>query len=1052
MWLRDLIDYFIIRISRRFDPAYYLLRYRDCRLADVDPLWHFVRYGWREGRNPSADFDTEHYLKANPDVRQAGVNPFVHYLRYGRREGRLPNFLSNLLHIPQSHSPKRSRAIRRLIYNLGVRVYWAIPPKYRQDILHWCYSHLGFLFVGTPDYEAWRGRRYWVEPCSTFNLVNLQTVEPAKEARGNIAIHLHIFYPDLAEELAGYLRNMPFEYDLYVSVPDESALEKCRQSFRNLPLLRKIEVRQVPNRGRDIAPFLCAFGGELSRYDYIAHLHTKKSLYNRGATEGWREYLYYALLGSPERIRRIIALMQGKDARGIVYPQNYVLLPYWANTWLANRELGKIWADRLGIGGIPRGYFDYPASSMFWARSDALAPLFEAGITWDDFPEEAGQTDGTLAHTIERLFVLCSLKQGMPPAIIRDEEFISWSPWRFDHYVSRSYASLISTLHSPPVRLIAFDIFDTLLCRPLLDPETVKKVVARRLGSEIGTVYQKYRHIAEMQARYEKKRDVDLNEIYEQFGQLSGISKDILAHSQEIEEDVEECLLEPRREVLQLYREALATGKPVVLMTDMFLPRRRVEAILQKYGITGWNQLFVSGEIGFRKDEGKLYEYVLARYGVKPSEFLMIGDDERSDVQIPCDMGALFIHLMRPVELARGLPRLAPILAAHEKREDIDAEITLGLVIRKNFSPIQFPSFDPASLLPIVTPYSIGYSLVGPLLTSFAQWLIQQACMDGIERLYFLSREGRLIKEVYDCWSDGLPDVPLSDYLIISRRAAGVAAIKTFEDILSIARMVYFPSTVENFLYTRYGLVLDDHRWSEIEQMTGWRRQSQMSIPKEGRIDHLIPLLKAVEPDILDRTAQERPALLQYLAEKGLDRDDRQAVVDIGYGGSVQGYLNCLLARKVHGYYLMTDDRATRVEKTHSVILRGCFCENAVQSPNAPAIYRYSFHVEKLLSSSEPQVECYEIESPDRLRVRYREMTTAENEASSIREEIRKGALDYAIDARQIRQKVLPDFRPSLWTAQMLVEGFLEELSPQENEFLFRIVLDDYYCGRGLVA
>ena len=1054
MWLRDLIDYFIVKTSGRFDPAYYLLNYRDCRLADVDPLWHFVRYGWREGRNPSADFDTEYYLKANPDVRQAGVNPLVHYIKHGQREGRLPRASSNRSYVVQRSYPRRRAGqLRRWIYNVGVKVYRVIPPKYRPGVLRWCYSYLGFLFAGTPDYEAWRGRRYWREPLSSFNLVDLQTVEPVKEAKGDIAIHLHVFYPDLAEELAGYLRNMPFEYDLYVSVADNRALEICRQVFKNLPFLQKMEVRQVPNRGRDIAPFFCAFGEELSRYDYVAHLHTKKSLYNRGATEGWRTYLYRALLGSPEKIRRIFALMQGQHPCGIVYPQNYVLLPYWANTWLANRELGRIWAVRLGLGEIPRGYFDYPLGSMFWARSDALAPLFKAGIAWDDFPEEAGQTDGTLAHTIERLFVLSSLSRGMPPAILRDEQYPSWSPWRFDLYVARSYDSLISDLHAPQVKLIAFDIFDTLFCRPLLDPETVKKIVARRLGGESGTLYQRYRHIAEHQARYEKKRDVSLTEIYGEFGRLVGLSEDDLRGLQRIEEDVEELLLEPRWEAFQLYQEALATGKPVVLITDMFLPREKLEVILRKHGIAGWKHLFVSGEIGVRKDDGKLYEYVLTKYGLKPAEFLMIGDDERSDVQIPCDMGAPFVHLMRPVELARGLPRLASIISAHEKRGDIDAELTLGLVIRKNFSQIQFPSFDPTSLLPVVTPYNVGYGLVGPLLVSFAQWLIQQARTDGINRLYFLSREGKLIKEIYDCWADGLPDAPSSEYLIISRRAAGVAAIDTFDDILNVAKMVYFPNTVENFLYTRYGLLLDESRWSEIERATGWGRWSQVSISKEGQIDHLIPLLKSVEQDILKRSARERPALLRYLAEKGLDRDDCQAVVDVGYGGSIQGYLNRMLSRNVHGYYLMTDNRASRVAKTYGVILRGCFCENAVQSPNAPAIYRYSFNVEKLLSASEPQVECYE-EVTDQLRARYRETIpeVAREGLSHMLEEIRKGALDYAMDARRIRQEVLPDFRPSLWTAQMLMENFLERISSQEEQFLRRIVLDDHYCGRDLVA
>ncbi|EXS67932.1 rhamnan synthesis F family protein [Sphingobium sp. Ant17] len=48
--------------------------------------------------------------------------------------------------------------------------------------------------------------------------------------------------------------------------------------------------------------------------------------------------------------------------------------------------------------------FDFPAGSMFWARTDAILPILSADLEWEDFPLEEGQTDGTLAHCIERMF------------------------------------------------------------------------------------------------------------------------------------------------------------------------------------------------------------------------------------------------------------------------------------------------------------------------------------------------------------------------------------------------------------------------------------------------------------------------------------------------------------------------------------------------------------------------------------------------------------------------------------------------------------------------
>lgn len=71
-----------------FDAAFYRHRYDDVRDSGVDPLDHFLLFGWKEGRDPSAGFSTEGYLRSNPDVRAAGINPLLHYLDYGLSEGR----------------------------------------------------------------------------------------------------------------------------------------------------------------------------------------------------------------------------------------------------------------------------------------------------------------------------------------------------------------------------------------------------------------------------------------------------------------------------------------------------------------------------------------------------------------------------------------------------------------------------------------------------------------------------------------------------------------------------------------------------------------------------------------------------------------------------------------------------------------------------------------------------------------------------------------------------------------------------------------------------
>ena len=75
-------------IAAYFDAVFYLDRNPDVAADGMDPVAHYVRYGWRERRDPSPDFCTLAYLQANPDVEAAEINPFWHYVIFGRYENR----------------------------------------------------------------------------------------------------------------------------------------------------------------------------------------------------------------------------------------------------------------------------------------------------------------------------------------------------------------------------------------------------------------------------------------------------------------------------------------------------------------------------------------------------------------------------------------------------------------------------------------------------------------------------------------------------------------------------------------------------------------------------------------------------------------------------------------------------------------------------------------------------------------------------------------------------------------------------------------------------
>jgi hypothetical protein len=75
------------RLAVEFDAEFYRVRNPDVAASGIDPLAHFLDYGWREGRDPRPDFSLADYRELNPDL-DGDTNPFAHYVLSGREQGR----------------------------------------------------------------------------------------------------------------------------------------------------------------------------------------------------------------------------------------------------------------------------------------------------------------------------------------------------------------------------------------------------------------------------------------------------------------------------------------------------------------------------------------------------------------------------------------------------------------------------------------------------------------------------------------------------------------------------------------------------------------------------------------------------------------------------------------------------------------------------------------------------------------------------------------------------------------------------------------------------
>ena len=81
----------LVRASGLVDDNFYLINAPDVLEAKVDPVEHFCRYGWREGRDPSLYMHVGWYLRTNPRAAAMDINPLLHYLVEGEAAGRRPS-------------------------------------------------------------------------------------------------------------------------------------------------------------------------------------------------------------------------------------------------------------------------------------------------------------------------------------------------------------------------------------------------------------------------------------------------------------------------------------------------------------------------------------------------------------------------------------------------------------------------------------------------------------------------------------------------------------------------------------------------------------------------------------------------------------------------------------------------------------------------------------------------------------------------------------------------------------------------------------------------
>ena len=448
-------------------------------------------------------------------------------------------------------------------------------------------------------------------------------------------------------------------------------------------------------------------------------------------------------------------------------------------------------------------------------------------------------------------------------------------------------------------RVTSFDIFDTLVVRKVAHPRDVFLHLATpqpfaSWGLDAVTL-QQHRIEAEMTARRagvsaRRSAEVTLAEIHTELAARLGRDASEVPAMVRAERLVERALCVAHPVLRRTFDAARAAGRTVWCVSDTYHEAEFLRELLEScgYALDGVH-VVSSADQRMSKGEGRLLQRVAQDATVQPGEVLHIGDHPDADGAIPFRQG--FRSVVHPWAASRHGDRPASCAG--------DA-VALGL------SQICARAVEP----PFPFWWRFGYAVAGPLLSAFALWLHERMAADGIDRAYFLLRDGEIMQRVYETLTEADSRPPVS-LLESSRRAFVLPAMESGRSTITAQLLANEHARPAGELLERVGLVPREFAASfravglTPETVIG-RHDAELA----GRMMTLFARTD-VATALLKRSRAERALLWSYLRQEGVTAPGRIALVDIGWVGTIQRALVAVSGLQQHpmqvtGYYLGT--------------------------------------------------------------------------------------------------------------------------------------------------
>lgn len=453
------------------------------------------------------------------------------------------------------------------------------------------------------------------------------------------------------------------------------------------------------------------------------------------------------------------------------------------------------------------------------------------------------------------------------------------------------------------IDVIISDIFDTILCRKL-HPENIKKLVAARLTElfpEISeSAFYHIRQNAELYC-YEKsaliysEREINYPHLictmYELLKKTYGAAIFLTKTAFFYEHQLIELAIEYRNQIpdyniINFLKKQKANGKKIILLSDFYMSSDLVSSMLTHHGISDfYDHLLVSSDVMKTKSSGRLYQAIIDNAMLRdPRNTLMIGDNYSSDIEMAkrFDLKTFYIQRNQQKAFYDNQQKLS------FSKKALTSDINRLLKHQQNCV------FEH---LPLLILYTVSK-------------LYNKCIKQGTRKLYFLSREGKIVKDLFDQYQDNARGKQLNDhpiatyYLLASRRSTAAASLSpiTREQFTSLFKQ-YVNISIRQFSMS-YGFDIEiinsicDLLAIDINTVHG-HLPSSNCFKRLKKNKYFIQYYE-------DFRVQQRKNFLAYLHTLNISSADKELVLfDVGWKGSMQDNISKILPKKnLKGYYL----------------------------------------------------------------------------------------------------------------------------------------------------